>query len=236
MYHNGLQSVSLLQNMTSVATKLVVDPTCELSLKVEKSHRKDVVATNLFIRRKYFSPTEKRSFFRRAKQENALIIYRGRSSMHERSFEYFLSAVESRLNELPFLNVSHTVLEGKSLHEQAELFATATVILCGHGAALVNTVFCLRCRLVIEVFHPPSWSQISRIGWYNAFRESFPGLHWLQISTYAPNETAKLIYYYFHAVLPPVSCDRYPGILNPYETGFWKDFFKGKDACAMLSL
>jgi tetratricopeptide (TPR) repeat protein/capsular polysaccharide biosynthesis protein len=45
-------------------------------------------------------------------------------------------------------------LEGRSVQEQANLFATASVIISPHGGGLTNTVFCRPGTKVIELFAP----------------------------------------------------------------------------------
>lgn len=48
------------------------------------------------------------------------------------------------------LELKHVVLENMSINEQIMLFKYATVIIAQHGASLVNTVWCTKCKLVIE--------------------------------------------------------------------------------------
>ncbi|MEK6958765.1 MAG: glycosyltransferase family 61 protein [archaeon] len=55
------------------------------------------------------------------------------------------------LSNLGFTPVS---LEGLSVTEQSELFASAKVVVAFHGAALANLVFCNKGTKVIEFFHP----------------------------------------------------------------------------------
>lgn len=51
-------------------------------------------------------------------------------------------------------------LEGLDILEQIHLFKNASVIIAQHGASLANTVWCDKCKLVIEyrtVNHPRRW-------------------------------------------------------------------------------
>ena len=38
---------------------------------------------------------------------------------------------------------------------QIRLFSNATAVIAQHGAGLVNTTWCSRCKLVVEYFSPP---------------------------------------------------------------------------------
>lgn len=48
------------------------------------------------------------------------------------------------------LELKHVVLENLSMNKQIMLFKYATIIIAQHGASLVNTVWCTKCKLVIE--------------------------------------------------------------------------------------
>ena len=60
-------------------------------------------------------------------------------------------AVFARLAPLGFTRV---MLGGRSVAEQAELFAQAEIVVAAHGAALSNLVFCPRGATVVEIHYP----------------------------------------------------------------------------------
>ncbi|MFM6194129.1 MAG: glycosyltransferase family 61 protein, partial [Planktothrix sp.] len=65
------------------------------------------------------------------------------------------------------LNFESVVLESLTISEQAELMASASVVLAPHGAGLSNLVFCQPGTKVIELFAPthipPCYRIISNI-------------------------------------------------------------------------
>lgn len=56
------------------------------------------------------------------------------------------------LEALPNANISTSTLQGFTLQQQAEYFATKDVIVGAHGAALTNALFCTPGTIVVQIY------------------------------------------------------------------------------------
>lgn len=87
-------------------------------------------------------------------------------SREEANYRHLVNQDEL-LKHLEPLNFESVVLESLTISEQAELMASASVVLAPHGAGLSNLVFCQHGTKVIELFAPthipPCYRIISNI-------------------------------------------------------------------------
>jgi len=114
----------------------------------------DLRLLNSFYRANQWAP-------RPANRGKIVIIERGKEKIKDmmkipaaqkrRSYSKELTQAKSTLSNLgvPFEVLR---LEELPFHIQVESFANAKGIIAGHGGALSNTVFCMKCRWILEIF------------------------------------------------------------------------------------